>query len=166
MERSNVAKVSFSVVALSLSAVAFLAMFGPEGCGPSEEDLRILSVVNSTPEILEKGGHVDAVQRVVDEGDEDRNRDDVYRFEGQILDTNGVAIGLVRGGRVEGFGTMRPRVQWFEKPGVVEEWKGRGDWRGRRRGEGGDGGEGRRRWGNGEGQDNGSAPGTAEAPPQ
>lgn len=47
-----------------------------------------------------------------------------------------MAIGRIRSLRVEGFGTMKPRVMWYKTPGVSEEQPQRGD-RGRR-------GEGRR----------------------
>jgi hypothetical protein len=148
MDRKNVAKLSFSVVALSFTGMAFFAMFGPEGCGPSEEDRQLLFVVNNLSEIVEKGGHVDAVKRVMEEDDDDdgdRDGGDVYRFEGEILNSDNVAIGRVRGGRVEGFGTMRPRVQWYTTPGVPEEWQGRSGWRDRQRRdrEGGERPEGR-----------------------
>ena len=61
------------------------------------------------------------------EGQEEK----VFVVEAQIVNEEGIAIGRLRSERVEGFGTGKPRIQWYKTPGVVEEW----DWerfRGRR----------------------------------
>lgn len=122
-------KLIFSIVALAASGVVFFGMFGPEGCGPSEEDQRILSVLNSLDEITAKGGHVNAISTAQREGDDDK---DVYRYEAEVLNQEGVSIGKLRGGRVEGFGTMKPHILWYKTPGVPEEWPQRQGGRHRR----------------------------------
>lgn len=45
-----------------------------------------------------------------------------YGIEAEIVDAKGVAIGRLRSQRVEGFGTMKPRIKWYATPGVPEEW--------------------------------------------
>ena len=120
--------VGVCTVALAFSGLVFFAMFGPEGCGMSEDERHVLNVLNRLPEITEKGGHVKAIIR--DEDDED---DSVYGYEAQILNRDGVAIGRLRGGRVEGFGMRKPRILWYKTPGEVEEWPARSR---RRRGRG------------------------------
>lgn len=119
MERKNVVKVSLSLLALLGSGLVIFGMFGPKGCGPSEEDRILLATLNALDEIVQKGAHIEKVNAVRDE-DDDEN---VYRYEAEILDQSGVALGRLRGGRVEGFGTMKPRILWYKTPGVPEEWK-------------------------------------------
>jgi hypothetical protein len=150
--QASTIKAVASLVAIAISGVVIFSMYGPKGCGADEENALLLTQLNQLPEVVEKGGSVKAVTR---EGDADA---DVYRYEAQIINRDGVAIGRLRGGRVAGFGTMAPRFQWYATPGVEEEWV---EQRGRRwgRGDGGQRGEGRRR---GEDRDNGPPP---AAPP-
>jgi hypothetical protein len=115
IERKKAVQVSASFIALAISGVAFFAMFGPEGCGMSEDERQLLMTLNSLDEIADKGARVERVTRTSD-GDAG-----VYRYEAEIFNRDGVAIGRLRGGRVEGFGTMRPRFLWYEAPGVPEE---------------------------------------------
>lgn len=120
VETRKAVTVGLCTLALAFSGLVFFAMFGPQGCGMSEDERRVLSIVNNLPEITEKGGHVKEITR--DEDDED---DSVYRYEAQILNGDGVPIGRLRGGRVEGFGMRKPRILWYETPGEVEEWPSR-----------------------------------------
>jgi hypothetical protein len=123
MERKNVIKVSLSLLAIAASGVVFFGMFGPEGCGPSEDERILLATLNALDEVVQKGGRVKHVTAMPDEdGDDDGN---VYRFEAEIFDPQGVAIGRLRGGRIEGFGTMKPRFLWYKTPGVPEDWPAR-----------------------------------------
>lgn len=111
-------------------AVFWMVAIGLAGCGPSQEERTVLNQFNQLPELIEKGGYVKEFERF--EGQEEK----VFVVEAQIVNEEGIAIGRLRSERVEGFGTRKPRIQWYKTPGVVEEW----DWerfRGRR-------GEGRR----------------------
>lgn len=132
-DKKKAVKVAGSLVALAFSGLVLFAMFGPEGCGPTEEEKQILFTLNNHQEVVDKGGHV---EKFTVQEDDDGDEEGVYRFDAEILNSDGVAIGRIRSLRVEGFGTMKPRVMWYKTPGVSEEWPQRGD-RGRR-------GEGRR----------------------
>lgn len=116
IERKKAVQVSASMIALAFSAVVAFAMFGPESCGMSEEERQILITLNSLEEVASKGGRIERVTRASD------GEAGVYRYEAEILNAEGTAIGRLRGGRVEGFGTMRPRILWYETPGVPEDW--------------------------------------------
>ncbi len=120
VETKKAVTVGVSLLAIGFSGVVFFAMFGPEGCGTPEDERQVLRVLNNLPEIAEKGGHVKAIAR--DEDDED---DTVYGYEAQILNSDGVPIGRLRGGRVEGFGMRTPRILWYKTPGEIEEWPAR-----------------------------------------
>jgi len=118
LQRKQTLTVAVCCAALAVSGVVLFSMYGPEGCGVSEEQERVLAGVNTIPDIVDRNGHVESVTLDRSEG----HGDNVYRFDGEVLDNDGVAIGRVRGGRVEGFGTMRPHVMWYKTPGVPEEW--------------------------------------------
>ncbi len=118
VERRKVITATISLLAIGASSLVFIAMFAPEGCGPTDDERQLLATLNSLEQVVEHGGHVKSISRVQDDDD----RENVYRFEAEILDKNNVAIGRVRGGRVEGFGTMRPRFLWYKTPGVPEDW--------------------------------------------
>ena len=146
-EQRQTAKLVFSLLGIAFTGLIMFGMFGPESCGPSEEDRQLLGVVNGLEEVVQKGGHIKTVTS--ERGQDDEGN--FYRYEAEILNEQGVAIGKLRGRRVEGFGTMKPRILWYKTPGVPEEfpaWQGRGgrgDGRGGGRGDGsgrgrGDGG--------------------------
>ena len=131
---ANTVKVTLSFLAIGLSGVLLFSMYGPRGCN-NEEENTLLTQLNQLPEMKEKGGHIEEVTRDVDEDGED---DDVYRFDAEILNRDGVVIGHLRGGRVAGFGTMTPRFHWYATPGVPEEMpERRSGRRGSRDGSGG-----------------------------
>ena len=117
-EKPQTAKLIFSLTGIAFTALIMFAMFGPESCGPSEEERQLLATLNNLDEVVQKGAHIKTVTS--ERGD--KNDDDVYRFEAELLDEKGVAIGKLRGGRVEGFGTMKPRFLWYKTPGVPEDW--------------------------------------------
>lgn len=77
----------------------------------------LVGTLNALPAIVERGGRIRSVDRETD----DDGHDDVYRYEAEIFNQEGLAIGRLRGGRVEGFGTMEPRIHWYKTPGVPEE---------------------------------------------
>lgn len=130
LDRAQKVKVGASIAALTASALFLFTTFGPEGCGASEEETRILAAINNLPEITEKDGRVKRIEVTEGEG----GGDNVYRYEAEILNAKGVAIGRLRGGRVEGFATMKPRFLWYKTPGVPEEWPARPPRGERRRG--------------------------------
>ncbi len=141
-DRRKTAKTVFSLLGIAFTAMVMFAMFGPESCGPNEEDLQLKATVDNIDEIVQKGGHVKTIttERAKD------NDGNFYRYEADILNEQNVAIGKLRGRRVEGFGTMKPRILWYKTPGVPEEfppYQGRG-------GRGGDRGGGGRREGGGQ----------------
>ncbi len=102
------------------------------GCGPSQEERKAMMRFNEIEEIVERGGQVKKLERF------EMRPDRVFMIEAEIVDSEGRPIGRLRSERVEGFGTMRPRIQWYETPGVSEEWKlpQRGRRRGQRQGRG------------------------------
>ncbi len=131
-DRSKILKIVFSLTGIAFTGLVMFAMFGPDHCGPSEEDKQLLTTLNNIDEVVQKGGYI---KTVTTERGKD-GHDDFYRFQAEIVDEKGVAIGKLRGGRVEGFGTMKPRILWYKTPGVPEEmpaYQGRGG-----RGGGGD----------------------------
>ncbi len=130
LDRAQKVKAGVSIAALIASALFLFATYGPEGCGASEEEERILAAINNLPEITEKDGRVKKIEVTEGEG----GGDNVYRYEADILNKDGAAIGRLRGGRVEGFATMKPRFLWYKTPGVPEEWPARPPRDGRRRG--------------------------------
>lgn len=114
------------IVALSFCGVSFLflgvvlfAMYGPDGCGPSEDERQLLHTLNNLDTIKEHGGQVKKLSAIVNFDHDDK----VYRYEAEILDYKNLPIGRLRGERVEGFATMRPRIMWYKTPGVPEEWQ-------------------------------------------
>jgi hypothetical protein len=117
-DRSKIFKLAFSLTGIAFSGLVMFAMFGPDSCGPSEEDKQLLTTLNNLEELVQKGGYV----KTVTSEREDGEGDDVYRFNAEIVDEKGVALGKLRGGRVEGFGTMKPRFLWYKTPGVPEDW--------------------------------------------
>jgi hypothetical protein len=117
-DRSKIFKLAFSLTGIAFAGLVMFAMFGPDNCGPSEEDKQLLTTLNNLEELVQKGGYVKTVTSEREEGD----GDDVYRFNAEIVDEKGVALGKLRGGRVEGFGTMKPRFLWYKTPGVPEDW--------------------------------------------
>jgi len=148
-DKKQTAKLIFSVLGIAFTGVVMFGIFGPESCGPSQEDAKIRAVVEGNEEIVQKGGHIKELTT-------ERGKDDdgnFYRYEAEIVNDQGVAIGKLRGRRVEGFGTMKPRILWYKTPGVPEEfpaWQGRGGRGGR-----GDGTGGGRRGGDGQQGDRG-----------
>ncbi len=118
-DRAKVFKVTGSLIALSFSGLVMFAMFGPEGCGPSEEEQQIVASLNRLEDMIQKGGYV---KKITTRVAEDGSRDSVYGFEAEIVDEKGVPIGRLRSQRIEGFGMMKPRFLWFKEPGVVEDW--------------------------------------------
>ena len=123
-------KASFAVAGILISVLLIGLRFIPaEGCGSSQEERQILQTLNNLDEIIQHGGYVKKVQL-----NRDGRDDDVYGYEAQIVNEQGVAIGRLRGGRVAGFGTMKPRILWYKTPGVPEEWPQRQNRRGRGRG--------------------------------
>ncbi|HPU98899.1 MAG TPA: hypothetical protein PLO53_13235, partial [Candidatus Hydrogenedentes bacterium] len=127
--KTQIAKVAFAVVGILISALLIGLRFIPaEGCGPSQEERQLLQTLNNLDEVISHGGYVKEVQMKLDGED-----DDVYGYEAEIVNEQGVPIGRLRGGRVAGFGTMKPRFLWYKTPGVPEEWPQRNDRRGRRR---------------------------------
>ncbi len=131
-------KIIFSITGIAFTALVMFALFGPESCGPSQEDKTLLSTLNNLDELAQKGGYVKTVTT-------ERGKDsegNFYRFQAEIVDEKGVGLGKLRGRRVEGFGTMKPRILWYKTPGVPEDfppYQGRG---GGGRGGGGRGGRG------------------------
>ncbi len=124
-----------TIIMLSAACVALLALLG---CGPSEEERKAMIRFNELPEIVERGGQVKKLERF------EMRPDRVFMIEAEIMDKEGRAIGRLRSERVEGFGTMRPRIQWYETPGVSEEWKLPPPGRRRRPGQGRGQGQGQR----------------------
>ncbi|HDP34231.1 MAG TPA: hypothetical protein ENN29_03875 [Candidatus Hydrogenedentes bacterium] len=109
-------------VSIALTLVAFTFT----GCGPSVEERTVLDQFNQLPELIEKGGYVKSFERF--EGQKEK----VFIIEAEIVNDEDVPIGRLRSERVEGFGTRKPRIQWYETPGVREEWKTPQRGRGRR----------------------------------
>lgn len=101
-----------------LAVVVFATGLSLTGCGPSKEERIVMEQFNQLPELIEKGLYVKTLERF--EGDEGK----VFIVEAEMVNDEGVAIGKLRSERVEGFGTRKPRFQWYETPGVSEEW----DW--------------------------------------
>jgi len=114
-------------------AVLSITSFSLTGCGPSKEERTVMEQFNQLPELIEKGGYIKKLDRF--EGQEEK----VFEVEAEIVNEEGIAIGRLRSERVEGFGTRKPRIQWYEKPGVPEEWKMPERGRGRRGQRGQDG---------------------------
>jgi len=126
--KSQWIKAIFALAGILISALLIGLRFIPaEGCGPSQEERQLLQTLNNLDEIIQHGGYVKAVRL-----NRDSNEDDVYRYEAEIVNEQDVPIGRLRGGRVAGFGTMKPRIFWYKTPGVPEDWPPRKDRRGRR----------------------------------
>ena len=130
-DRTKVVKVVGSLVALTFSGLVLFTMYGPEGCGPSEDEVKVVAQLNNLEEMIQKGGYVKKITPIEERDD---RGDSVYGFEAEIEDEKGVAIGRLRSFRVEGFGMMKPRYLWYKQPGVPEDWPPRGERR--RRGDG------------------------------
>ena len=94
-----------------------------------------MAVFNDLDEMVEHGGYVEFTRF-------EQRPDKVFIVEAEIVDGEGVPLGLLRSERVEGFGTRRPRIQWYKTPGVREEWNMPEHRRGRRGSHEGEGGRG------------------------
>lgn len=101
---------------MALTGIAALLLLAVSGCGPSEEENKAMAVFNDLEEMVEHGGYVKEFARF------EQRPDKVFVIEAEIVDAGGVPLGLLRSERVEGFGTRRPRIQWYKSPGVREEW--------------------------------------------
>lgn len=110
----------------SLMGALALSLLLLSGCGPSVEEKKAMDTFNAMDELIQKGGYVKKFDRFEERGDR------VFIIEAEIVDEKGVALGRLRSERVEGFGTARPRIQWYQTPGEPEEWTA--PERGRRRG--------------------------------
>lgn len=118
---------------MALSVVLVFTSISFMGCGPSKEERIVMEQFNQLPELIEKGLYVKKIDRF--EGDEDK----VFVVEAELVNEEGVAVGMLRSERVEGFGTRKPRILMYETPGVSEEWDWDKYWEqngGRRRGRG------------------------------
>ena len=130
---------------LSLCVLAGIACLMLAGCGPSVEERKTMAAFNDMEELIQRGGYVKKLERF------EKRPDKVFIVEAEIVDENDVPIGRLRSERVEGFLTVRPRIQWYETPGVSEEWRqperrrGPGQGRGQRQG-GGPREGGQRQW--------------------
>jgi hypothetical protein len=91
------------------------------GCGPSAEERTVIEVVNNQDVLTQRDAHVKRVTFLKNDPG-DKKKSHMLRYEAEVFDTDGKSIGRLRGQRVEGFGTMRPRVQWYQTPGKSEPW--------------------------------------------
>ena len=116
-----------------LAVVVLAAGFSLTGCGPSAEERTAIDQLNQFKELIEKGLYVKKLARF------EANEDKVFIVEAEVVNEEGVAVGILRSERVEGFGTGKPRILMYETPGVSEEWDWDKYWEqngGRRRGRG------------------------------
>jgi hypothetical protein len=146
-----------------LFAFAVVACVLVAGCGPSVEERKAMQAFNDLEVMIEHGGYVKKFDKF------ENNDEKVFEIEAEILDANDVPIGRLRSERVEGFGTMRPRIQWYKTPGVREEWVQQPRRRGQGRGPRGEGGERRERPGGPPREGSGPPPGSGTSenrPPQ
>ena len=101
---------------LFAGAMILLLVMVLVGCGPSEEERKAMQTFNDLDELIAHGGYVKKFERF------ESRPDKVFVIEAEIVDADDVPLGLLRSERVEGFGTARPRIQWYKTPGVREEW--------------------------------------------
>lgn len=94
--------------------IYFMAVLG---CGPSVEERKVIAVLNDLDEVIAKGGYIKKLEKF------EKRPNKVFIVEAEIVDKNDVPLGRLRSERVEGFLTTKPRIQWYETPGVREEWK-------------------------------------------
>ncbi len=93
-----------------------LLMASLAGCGPSQDEKQAMAVFNNLEALIERGGYVKEFQRF------EKGEENVFEIEAEIVDENGVPLGLLRSTRVEGLMTRKPRIHWYTTPGVREEW--------------------------------------------
>lgn len=110
----------------SLTAIWLLMPILLSGCGPSVEEQKVIATFNQLDELIEKGGYVKKLDKF------EKRPDKVFFVEAEIVNEAGLPIGRLRSERVEGFGTAKPRIQWYKTPGVSEEWVMQDRRRGRR----------------------------------
>ncbi|MFP4502828.1 MAG: hypothetical protein ACLFTT_17685 [Candidatus Hydrogenedentota bacterium] len=111
LARRDMIKLAIALALILVSGVTIGIRFFPGGCGPDEEYRRLRATLNNLDEIRERGGRVEGI--TLEEG---RGNDSVFRYKAEIHNEDGLAIGRLRGRRVEGFGTVKPRIQWYDAP--------------------------------------------------
>lgn len=116
LARRDIIKLVAALLLILLSGFTIGLRFFPGGCGPSEEARRIRSTLNNLDAIRSKNAHVESLTLK-----RRKNDDSVYRYKAEIVNQDGEAIGRLRGRRVEGFGTVKPRIKWYDSPRAPDE---------------------------------------------
>jgi hypothetical protein len=73
-----------------------------------KETKMVLKTLNEDPRLTNRNVHVKKVRF------EKGHHDNARPYEADILNKEGKVVGKAEGRRVEGFGTMRPRVEWSD----------------------------------------------------
>ncbi len=78
-------------------------------CACQDKDAKmVLKTLNEDPRLVNRSVHVKKV--AFEKGHDDSTRP----YDADILDKQGKVVGKAKGRRVEGFGTMRPRLEWSD----------------------------------------------------
>jgi hypothetical protein len=78
-------------------------------CACQDKDAKIvLKTLNEDPRLVNRSVHV---KKVAFEKGHD---DSVRPYNADVLDKQGKVVGKARGRRVDGFGTVRPRIEWSD----------------------------------------------------
>jgi lipopolysaccharide biosynthesis regulator YciM len=105
---------------MKLLCASFLLVLGVVGC-ENPEAKRVVQALNEDARVKACNAHVKRVQFT------DRHHDAVSAFEADVLDENGAVVGKASGRRVEGFGTMRPGIEWYDETLKKKAQETRGD---------------------------------------
>lgn len=78
-------------------------------CACQDKDAKsVLKTLNEDPRLTNRNVHVDKVKF------EKGGRDSTRRYEADVLNNEGKVVGKAQGRRVEGFATVRPRLEWSD----------------------------------------------------
>ncbi len=78
------------------------------GCSDPEA-LQVAKMLNDDPRVKACDAHVKNVEFT------NTYRDAVMGFQADVLDADGKVVGKATGRRVEGFATMKPRIEWTDE---------------------------------------------------
>ncbi len=94
---------------LWVSGIVLLAAALLLGCGPDPEHRAVMKALNEHPKLVEKGGFVKDVSIFKREG-----RSGGLAFEADVwTEGSEEPVGFVEGRRLEGFGTVIRRFNWY-----------------------------------------------------
>ena len=94
-------------IIIAIAVIALGITFLPRGCEDKEAQLT-LKTLNEDVRLLNRGVQAKKITFT------ERHHDGVREYDADLFNDQGNVVGKAEGRRVEGFGTMRPRLEWSD----------------------------------------------------